>query len=138
MSRRFACLAGFGKFPLFMLALLFSAAAFFPAKAETYFKADPDCFRFGNGNLERVFTRQGDIWRTTWLVNKISGHAWKADSREFRIRFTCERVGYWPGLENPLVIGADDCIFRGWRVSRPAISIISLSRSRMAGANTRR
>ncbi|OGG03055.1 MAG: hypothetical protein A3F83_07040 [Candidatus Glassbacteria bacterium RIFCSPLOWO2_12_FULL_58_11] len=97
-----------------LLILLSSALA-----AQSYFKADEEGFRFGNSFLERVFERSGDSFRTEWLVNKISGHTWRVDSREFRLRFTYERLGYWPGQENPLTVSAGDCLFRGYRVEEP-------------------
>ena len=52
-------------------------------------------------------------------MNRITGHTWRLDSEEFRCRLTYERLYFWPGLENPLQIGASDCVFRGYRVETP-------------------
>ncbi|HUU29284.1 MAG TPA: hypothetical protein VM123_15895 [archaeon] len=105
-----------GKLPAVLIFLLWSLV---PLEAQVYFKAGEEGFRFGNGYLERCFALEGEVWRTAWLVNKQTGHTWRADSDEFRIRFTYERLGYWPGLENPMIIGAKDCIFRGYSLEKP-------------------
>ncbi|MFH1070417.1 MAG: hypothetical protein V1794_12430, partial [Candidatus Glassbacteria bacterium] len=89
------------------------------AAAGSYFRADDSGFHFGNDYLERVFSREGDTFRSTWLVNQVTGHTWRVGGGEFEIRLTFERLGYWPGLENPLVIGADECVFRSYRVEAP-------------------
>ena len=108
------------------LALIFAALAaaeFFTACSafgQAYFRADDAGFHLGNQYLERVFERDGDSFRTSWLVNRLSGHTWRVESAEFALQLTYERLGYWPGLENPLHIGASDCLFRGYRVETPA------------------
>ena len=98
------------------IALILLLVYLSPLAAQVYFKAEPDGFRFGNKYLERCFQKTDHTWRTTWLVNKLTGHTWRTLSQEFRIRFTFERLGYWADRENPLEISAEDCVLRGYRI----------------------
>ncbi len=98
-------------FTFFLLASCFSSLG-----AQVYFKADESGFRFGNSYLERCFEQDGDSWRSGWLVNKLTGHTWRVNSAEFGIRFVYERLDYWAGQENPIEIGAGDCVFRRYRI----------------------
>ncbi|MEA2063427.1 MAG: hypothetical protein U9P14_07005, partial [Gemmatimonadota bacterium] len=97
------------------LALVFTQLE--PTQAQVYFKADAGKdFRFGNQYLERCFELKNDTWRTTWLVNKRTGHTWRVSSDEFRIRAVFERLGYWAGAENPLEISASSCVLHSYRI----------------------
>ena len=106
---------------LFCSLMLFLLSNLVSLQGQVYFQAgeEEDGFRFGNKYLERIFELKDGVWRTAWLVNKLTGHTWRVDSDEFRIRFTYERLGYWPGQENPQVVRADDCIFRGYSIEEP-------------------
>ena len=78
-------------------------------RAQAFFRSESDGYHFGNGKLERVFERKDSLFRSTWLVNRITGHTWRLDSEEFR--FDCRM--------NACISG------RAWKIlSRSALPIV--------------
>lgn len=69
-----------------------------------------------NDYLERTLSTAGGILHTAALRNKLSGRTYSLAGAEFQLNIAWERLGYYPGSENPLALTTDDFQVKSHRV----------------------